>query len=235
MSSHQGYIHLEAVSSLTSDDFIAALKRFVSRRGNPEHIYSDNGTNFVGGNRKLNEYLQIFTSSQFNDHISHFLTSHGTNWHFNPPSAPHFGGLWEASVKSVKYHLKRSFMNTILTFEELTTALATIEACLNSRPLTTISSDPQNPRALTPAHFLVGQELTAIPEPSREDAVLSRLDRWKFTQRITTDFWKRWSREYLTTLQSRNKWRTDSPNLKCIMIWYWSKKTRCPHHNGLWR
>lgn len=207
-------IHLEAVTSLTSEDFIQALKRFASRRGHPTDIYSDNGTNLVGANRQLKEYLNIFKSNEFNDHISHFLTAQGTNWHFNPPSAPHFGGLFEAAVKSVKYHLKRSFFNTILTFEELTTALATIEACLNSRPLTAISSDPHNPRALTPAHFLIGQELTAIPEPSNENAVLSRIGRWKFTQKITTDFWKRWSREYLTTLQSRNKWRQESPNLK---------------------
>lgn len=208
-------LHLEAVSSLTSDAFIAALKRFASRRGHPTDVYSDNGTNFVGANRKLGENFNMFRNTDFNDKISHFLTSHGTNWHFNPPSAPHFGGLWEAGVKSVKFHLKRSFLNTMLTFEELTTALATIEACLNSRPLMTISNDPQNPKALTPAHFLVGQELTSIPEPSADHAIMNRLDRWKFTQKLTTDFWKRWSREYLTTLQSRNKWRQDSPNLKC--------------------
>lgn len=97
-------IHLEAVTSLTSEAFIAAFKRFVSRRGYPKDIYSDNGTNFVGANRQLKELRDLLISQLFNDEISHFLTNNGTNWHFNPPSAPHFGGLWEAGVKSVKFY-----------------------------------------------------------------------------------------------------------------------------------
>lgn len=207
-------IHLEAVTTLTSESFIACLKRFVSRRGYPSDIYSDNGTNFVGACRTLKEYYQLFTSQSHNDLISHFLTSNGTNWHFNPPSAPHFGGLWEAGVKSVKFHLKRILLNTTLNFEELSTMLTTIEACLNSRPLCLLSRDPQSPRALTPAHFLIGEELTAVPEPDLHHIQLNRLDRWQHVQKLTNDFWKRWSREYLSSLQPRNKWTQETINLK---------------------
>ncbi|GFV92970.1 hypothetical protein TNCV_1693631 [Trichonephila clavipes] len=89
--------HIEAVGDLTTDSFIAALRRFSARRGAPRHIYSDNGTNFVGARRNLTKY---------------------GNWHFIPPSSPHFGGIWESGIRSVKFHLKRVLGETILTFED---------------------------------------------------------------------------------------------------------------------
>ncbi|XP_032569851.1 uncharacterized protein LOC116800206 [Drosophila sechellia] len=132
-------IHLEMVSDLTSDAFLAALRRFIARRGKCSNIYSDNGTNFVGAARKLDQ--ELFNAIQENITIAAQLEKDRIDWHFIPPAGPHFGGIWEAGVKSMKYHLKRIIGDTILTYEEMSTLLCQIEACLNSRPLYTIVSE----------------------------------------------------------------------------------------------
>jgi hypothetical protein len=103
-------MHLEVGSSLSSEAFLAALRRFISRRGKPSHIYSDCGTNFVGANRKLKEMISHLKSQKHNSAIADKLSGEGVMWHFNPPGAPHFGGLWEAGVKSVKYHIYKGYL-----------------------------------------------------------------------------------------------------------------------------
>jgi len=104
--------------------------------------------------------------------------------------------------------------NHLFTFEELSTALVRIEACLNSRPLSPLSSDPSDLQPLTPGHFLVGEPLTSIPEKDLSDTKISRLDRWELIQRSVQDFWRRWSTEYVANLQSRVKWKERQNNLK---------------------
>jgi hypothetical protein len=207
-------IHLEVVSSLTTEAFLAAMKRFMGRRGKPSHMYSDCGTNFVGADRELRELRDLVNSSAHKKRISSHLASEGVQWNFNPPGAPHFGGLWEAGVKSVKSHLFKVIGNTRLTFEELTTVMIQIEACLNSRPLTPMSPDPGDMQALTPGHFLIGEPLTATPEPDLVSLPVNRLSRWQLVQQLYQRFWRRWSNEYLTRLQQRPKWLQHRTNVK---------------------
>ncbi|XP_021964863.1 uncharacterized protein LOC110860106 [Folsomia candida] len=204
-------IHLEIVSSLDTDSFIATLKRFVARRGKPTDIYSDQGTNFIGAEHELKG---LITSDAHNATLAKTLANDGINWHFNPPGAPHMGGVWEAGVKTVKYHLKRVVGETRLTFEEITTLMAQIEACFNSRPLTPMSSDPNDFSALTPGHFLIGRPLLAIPEPNLQETKLNQLSRWQYLQRITQDFWKRWTNEHISRLQQRPKWTRPMQSIK---------------------
>jgi Pao retrotransposon peptidase/Family of unknown function (DUF5641)/Protein of unknown function (DUF1759)/Putative peptidase (DUF1758)/Integrase zinc binding domain len=207
-------VHIELVSSLSTDAFILAFKRFISRRGLAHTIYSDNGTNFQGANNQLRELYTFFKNEKTLDKIKDFLSTHEITWKFIPPHSPHWGGLWEANIKSAKYHLKRIVGNSQLTFEELTTVLAQIEAIINSRPLCPISSDPSDLSCLTPSHFLIGDVLTSYPERDVSDIPDNRLSFWKLGSKIRQHFWKRWSLEYLNRLQHRPKWFKATENLK---------------------
>lgn len=220
---HKGYIalficmatkaiHLEAVSDLTSTGFIAALKRFGSRRGFPRVMHSDNGTNFGGANKFLTTQTKQ-ERERTNHEIAKFSTDNSMEWDFNPPAAPHFGGLWEAGVKSVKTHLKK-LCATTFTFEEFTTILAQIEACLNSRPLCPISDDIEDLRILTPAHFLIGDSMIAPSDNSDLDENPNLLTRWELVQHKHREFWNQWSKEYLQRLQERPKWLKTRNNIK---------------------
>ncbi|XP_031333712.1 uncharacterized protein LOC116163752 isoform X1 [Photinus pyralis] len=154
-------IHLEVVSDMTTEAFIAALKRFTARRGRCQHIYSDNGTNFVGASKILEQVQPIVQGKD----VQEESTSIGTQWHFIPPASPHIGGIWESGVKSLKYHLRRVIGEATLTYEELATLTQQIEACLNSRPLINTGEVVDDSMLLTPAHFLIGKP---ILEPFEE-------------------------------------------------------------------
>ncbi|GFY72963.1 integrase catalytic domain-containing protein [Trichonephila inaurata madagascariensis] len=133
-------VHIEAVGDLTTDSFIAALCRFNARRGAPRHIYSDNGTNFVGARRKLDEIRKLWLSLPTNEAISYYLSKSSIDWHFIPPSSPHFGG-----------------------------------------------------------------DVLSVPEelPSTSN----HRDRWELLQNIKRGFWKKWSSDFLSSLQPRKKWQ----------------------------
>lgn len=206
-------IHLEVVSDMTSQSFLAAYKRFVSRRGQVLDLWSDNGTTFVGSAKEL-QHLFDAEKSSVAPEIVDFLITNGTNWHFIPPHSPNFGGLWEAGVKSTKHHLKRVIGNSTLTFEEMTTVLCQIESCLNSRPISQISSNPEDGTPLTPGHFLVGGPLVTVPDLNYVNHNINSLKRWQLTQRMLQDFWRRWSVEYLTQMQHRYKWSHCNPEPK---------------------
>lgn len=203
-------VHIEVVSSLSTECFLAAFRRFCSRRGKPSEVFSDCGTNFKGADKVLRDW---FTASSRKE-IQEDCSSQEIIWNFNPPGAPHFGGLWEAGVKSIKHHLVRVMGSTVLTYEEMHTLVTQIEGILNSRPLVPVSTDPTDLEALTPAHFLIGAPITAHPEEAVEDVKENHLKRWQLIQQRQQTFWRRWSQEYLTRLQQRPKWMKVSSNLQ---------------------
>lgn len=195
-------IHLELATELTTDCFLNALKRFVSRRGLCRKIYSDNGTNFQGANKSIQEINTILKNEKFTS----FLNKQQIDWNFIPTNSPHMGGLWEAGIKSIKFHLKR-VANQNLTYEEFYTLLTQIEAVLNSRPLFAMSIDPNDLEALTPGHLLIGEPLISVPDINLQDVPIKYLSRYQHLCKITRDFWSRWSKDYLNQLQQRNKWK----------------------------
>ncbi|XP_026467480.1 uncharacterized protein LOC113371047 [Ctenocephalides felis] len=135
------------------------------------------------------------------------MTNEGVSWKHIPPNSPHFGGIWEAGIKSCKAHLKRVLGNAILTFEDFYTVLTQIEAILNSRPISPLSSDPNDYDPLTPSHFLIGKSLTSTPDPSVLETLDNRLSRYQRLQKLVQHFWKRWHKEYVSELQARTKWQ----------------------------
>lgn len=201
-------VHLELVSSLTIDGFLNAFKRFISRRGRPSNVYSDNGSNFLGACRQLQELYRFLSAK--GDDIAENLVSERINWHFIPCRAPNFGGLWEAGIKSVKFHLKRVVGEFILTFEDFYTVLTQIESILNSQPLCPLSSDPDDLNPLTPAHLLISRSLTALPEEDVVNIPINRLDQYQKLQSLCQHFWTRWHKEYINELQPRVKWAQSS-------------------------
>ncbi len=120
-------VHLDIVSDLTTEAFLTSLKRFISRRGLPTEIHTDNGTNFRGAK---------------NDLISSYLLTQRISWHCIPERAPHFGGFSEAAMISTKFHLKRVMGSQRLDYEEFSTVATQVESCLNIRPLTSTTSHP---------------------------------------------------------------------------------------------
>jgi hypothetical protein len=166
-------------------------------------------TSFVGAYNELSKFLKTNCSS-----LAEAAVSENINFQFNPAYSPHSGGLWEAGVKSTKFHLKRVLGDCNLTYEELNTVLVQIEAVLNSRPLTPISSDPEDMQPLTPGHFLIGRPLTALPVQDLRDRSSNYLSRYQRVEQLRQHFWARWSKEYVSELQARTKWRTHHDTLK---------------------
>lgn len=205
-------VHLEVVIDLSSAAFVAAYRRFIARRGICKNLHSDCGSNFIGAKGAITR-TKAQVDNQWHEALAKELSEFQTTWHYNPPGAPHFGGLWEAGVKSVKHHLKRIIGPTRLTYDEFETVLVQVEACLNSRPLCEIRNAPES-IVLTPAHFLIQDNLLSLPDNNLSSQNISYVDRWNLVQKIVQDFWRIWNYEYLNTLRQRKKWRSETENLK---------------------
>lgn len=206
-------IHIELVSDMTTKAFLAALKRFFARRGYCKKLLSDNAKTFICANTTLQaerEKIRKFFDETIHEELYNFRVA----FEFIPPYSPNFGGLHEAGVKSTKYHLKRIIGDKLLTFEELYTVLAQIEAVLNSRPLCPMSNDINDMQFLSPGHFLIGRALIALPEPQLEEAKILKVDRFKRCQILLQQFWRCWQGEYLSRLQQRPRWHKVEQNLK---------------------
>ncbi|XP_076382083.1 uncharacterized protein LOC143260481 [Megalopta genalis] len=205
-------VHIELATDLTTQAFLNCLRRFFARRGMCAHIYSDNGTNFVGARIELISLGALLSSDNHKSQMTEFCSTRNVQWHFIPPNAPHFGGLWEGAVKSAKYHLKRVVGETNLTFEELYTVLIQVESCMNSRPLCPLNDDPSDLTPLTPNHFLIGGTMTSLPDADVRHVQPNRLIRYQHLQYMLQHFWSRWQGEYLHQLQQRHKWQLDNPS-----------------------
>lgn len=222
-------VHLELVSDYSSQTFANAFSRFCARRGLPSAMYSDNGTTFTGADRELTTaYRAALTDPNFLNKTA----SDQISWNFIPPSAPHFGGLWEAGVRSIKHPLRRILGSHKLTFEEFTTLLCRIEACLNSRPIAPMSDTLNDYDYLTPGHFLIGSALTIHPEPSVLAINENRLSRWQLVQNLTERFWKLWQSDYVNTrCNSDPNGGKSSRRLKSDS-WSFCVTLQFPHVNG---
>lgn len=184
-------LHIEAITELSTDAFLNTLKRFISRRGKPNNIYSDNGTNFIGANTKLQKLYDCLFNC--NREIETFLATDKIQWHYMPPKAPNFGGIWETNIKRVKTHLLKICGGARLNYEEFATILTQIEAVLNSTPLCPLSPDnnPDQLNPLTPAHFLIGRPLTALPQLDVTEVNETKLNKYQRLESIVQHFWKR--------------------------------------------
>ncbi|KAK5856900.1 hypothetical protein PBY51_010180 [Eleginops maclovinus] len=207
-------VHLELVSDQSTETFLLALKRFIARRGLCKVIYSDNAKTFKIADQDLKELWKAIKDPE----LLQFFSERGITWRFIAERAAWWGGFWERLVRSVKTCLKKVLGRASLNFEEMCTVLTEVEATLNSRPLTFVHNEVDEPQPLTPAHFLVGKRLTSLPpkpfpaetqHPTANKAEITR--RWKYRQRLTTSFWNAWRKDYLLDLKSAHRCDTPTP------------------------
>ena len=203
-------IHIEKLDSMDTDSFLNGFRRFVSRRGIPEKVFSDNGSNFIGGWTELQKSFQQLSQSK----IARYALAKGFEWKFIPPAAPHMGGIWERMVRTVKKVLMgMTEFNCRLNDESLTTFLCEAENIVNSRPITKLSEDVNDSAPLSPNHLLLLRECPSIPPGVFQAADLYK-KRWRVVQFMVGQFWRRFLHEYLPELQRRNKWLHVAKNLK---------------------
>ena len=202
-------VHIKVVHSMDTKSFINALRRFISRRVRPEEIRSDNGGNFVGGEKELRKAVRSWNQAQIHEH----LLQTDVKWTFNPPAASHHGGVWEWCIRTVRKVMKALLKEQVLDDESLNTLMCKVESIVNGRPITKVSDDPKDLNALTPNHLLLLRAGRAIPPGvfSKEDNYARC--RWHQVQHLSNVFWSRWTREYLPSLQQRQKWSKPQRNL----------------------
>ena len=195
-------VHLEPVTDLSTEKYLMAIDRFCSRRGNPEVIYSDNGTNCQGAANILHD-------------LARRVSTRSIDWKFIPPGTPHQGGVWERLIGMSKRILYSIVGSKRLNDECFHTVICQVEGILNSRPLSPVSSDCKDLEALTPSHFLIGHVLQA-PSTLEKTAVSSKQTKrmWKQCRECLEQFWRRLLKEYLPTLRTRSKWHKTFDQLK---------------------
>lgn len=212
-------VHIEDVSSLETDTFIQALLRFISVCGCPKEIWSDNGTNFTGAEKKLRLSVQNLNEerikSELHSHDIEWYKCPLPEWRFQPPAASHMSGVWERLIRSVRKVMKAVLgsQSTLVGLETLGTVFAEVTSILNSRPICPSSDDPNDLEPLTPNHLLLQlQNLFVPPGVFAKENLYSR-KQWRHAQFIADCFWSRRIREYVPTLQQRSKWLLNKRNL----------------------
>ena len=220
-------VHLEVLCSLETDSFINGLVRFCARRGYPEIIRSDNGTNLVGCQSELSRSFKALDRSR----IQSEARRREIKWIFNPPYSSSQGGVWERIIRTVRRVLVAVHNPGVVSSDEvLCTVFCEVEAVVNSRPLTKLSESANDMEPLTPNHFLLARFCPAMPWTSVTKGIDLRR-RWRMVQSLMESFWRRWMREYLPELQRRTKWRGEQRDL-CIGDLVLVVDEMCPR--GLW-
>ena len=209
-------VHIEVTTSMDTDSFIQALRRFVARRGPVRLMRSDNGGNFIGAENELKEAWKKMDRGK----VVSFLSENNCDWvewKRNTPEASHMGGVWERQIGTVKRVLSGILHSPMkhLDNEAFCTLITEVEAIVNSRPLTLENINDPESMPLTPNHLLTMKSKVVMTPPGIfQKADVYCRKRWRAVQHLANTFWDRWRKEYLLTLQSRQKWTTEKRNFQ---------------------
>ena len=211
-------IHLEIVLELSLECFLQAFRRFVSRRSLPRLLLSDNASTYLAAAEELQKLLSSAA-------LKEDLSRRGVEWRFIPKRAPWFGGFWERLIALTKSALKKVLGRTHATLESLQTIVVEVEAVLNNRPLTYVSSDVTDADPITPSHLLHGRPIVSLPhrdvqEDELDDPTYGETSdiqtRAKIQSLLLHHFWNRWSKEYLTALREFH--RVSGTNTQTVRV-----------------
>ena len=200
-------IHLEVVTDLTVETFLLAFRRFSSRKSLPQILVSDNASTYTAAAEDLQQLLK-------SDHLTEALGRRGVQWRFIPKRAPWYGGWWERLIGLTKMALKKVLGRSRVSLLVLQTLVVEVEAILNNRPLTYVSSELDDDEPLTPSHLLHGRRIVSLPheyvmEQEIDDPTFgnsSEVTRRAQTQAaLLNQFWFRWRHEYLTSLREHHR------------------------------
>ncbi len=197
-------VHLEPLQSANTASFMAALERFGARRqGIPSYIICDNGSNILATSKELRTLMR--TSSHRQQVQERYSNTH---WEFIPPTGSHFGGIYERLVAAVKKALAAALPPEDPTTDEFFhTNLVVVEGILNSRPLTYVSQDPQDPRPLTPADALGAGPYRMMARAPEEWDLRKQ---WHANQTRLDIFWRRLCKEVIPFMQLTSKWHKET-------------------------
>ena len=201
-------VHIDVVPDMSTDTFVRSLKRFSARRGTPLVMVSDNAKTFKAAARVIQD---VITHAD----VKRYCSDLSFEWHFNLEKAPWWGGMFERLIKSTKRCLRKMVGQASFSYDELLTAVVEIEAIINSRPLTHISSEDQE-EPLTPSHLLCGYRLLSLPEhltycrplddEDFEVAPSEATRRVKHLHNALNHWWRRWRQEYLLELRESHRY-----------------------------
>lgn len=205
-------IHLELLQDMSAEEFLLGFRRFISQRGSPIEIISDNALQFKTASKTLNLIWQKVTKCE---EVQNHVSNSGVKWIFIIELAPWMGGFYERLVGLVKRALRKTVSRKLLTYVQLQTVLKEVEATVNARPLVYICDDIDSTITLTPGHFLTLNPNTGVPELEYdendvdynpyESTAERLLQTWKKGQRLLNVFWKIWRDEYLLSLRERTQ------------------------------
>ena len=199
-------VHIEVAPDLSTNSFLNAIFRFIARRGKPKKIRCDNGTNFVGAKKQLDQMID-------KEAVERRMTDNEIMWIFNPPAASHFGGVWERMIRTTRRIFESLLNNQVLTADSLHTLFCEAELIINSRPITRPSSDVRDENPLTPFKLLCLSEApVSCGKFDVNDNYCNK--RWRQVQYMACQFWCKWKKSYLATLIERQKWLKKNRNLK---------------------
>ncbi|XP_041794473.1 uncharacterized protein LOC121607628 [Chelmon rostratus] len=178
-------VHLEIVTDLSACAFLLAFRRFISRRGICNAIYSDNAKTF----KRAEQDLKCLWTLMKGKEMQELFTEKRISWRYIVERAALWGSMWERLVGSVKTCLRKVLGRSYLDHEELQTLICEVEAVINSRPLTFLHTESSEPSPLTPAHFLTGRRITTLPSYPARDVRVDKSNatqlnrRWNYRQR----------------------------------------------------
>ena len=202
--------HIEPLPHLDTTSMKNAIRRFICIRDPCKRLRSDHGTNFIG---VKNQEACIDP-----EELSREVQKYNCEWELTPPKASHFGGIWERQIQTIKKILQDSLLqlgSRTLCRDELYTYLAECSSIMNNTPLWEYSSDPNDPRPLTPSMILnLREDPPASDHFSEKDFLSYGSKRWRRVQALADVFWRRWRLDYLQTLQSRCKWLKPTRSFK---------------------